>query len=273
MPARSTTTAGPGKGLLGLVTALALLAVGCSGGEEEPAPSTTEAAPSTTVPTIVVQNDTSAAESYFAALASRDPEQAADMLAASAPGSMAEGYAVHQSAVRGVLGPAESGALDRGLDRFVVCSGPAELERPPTCTEFGGLAFDDKGRLESFTVAGSDLGDRIATGGPAVLAERISVRVLSAYRSPTTESTLVVLEIVNSSDHTFEILPFAATYRPTEDSPAVEADASWGLTEVAAGDKTSVLVRFSDVSLNGVLHVGGWGANSIGTTFAVRLTG
>ena len=193
------------------------------------------------------------------------------MLEAAAPGSVAFDYATHQTAVRQVLGSSAAGSVDRSLDRALVCSGPAVPEQDLLCTEYRDLVFDNEGLLASFTVGGTELHDRIVIDGPAVTIDLVTVTAVSAYRSPSTNTILAVLEVANGGTSAFELFPFGATYRPTEESAAVEADASWGVPAIDAGATSRVIVRFTDAPLGGILQVGGWSEASIGTTFAVRV--
>ena len=81
---------------------LALLLTACPGGDDDPPP-TTAAPPTTAPPTTAAPIDGSAAvAAFFDGLASRDPLAGDDMLNATAPGSTARSYAVHQAAVRAV---------------------------------------------------------------------------------------------------------------------------------------------------------------------------
>ena len=125
--------------------------------------------------------------------------------------------------------------------------------------------------MQEFTLGGLALDGRLVVNGPAVTVDRITVREVSAYRSPTSETTMIVLDVANDADDTFELFGFAATYRPSEDAAAIEADASWGGSRIEAGDTGQVLIRFADAELGGVLQVTGWSDAGVGLTFAVRI--
>ena len=250
--------------------ALAFLLTACPG-DDDPPPTT--AAPTTTPPTTAAPIDgTAAVGAFFDALASRDPVSSASMLDASAPNSLARSYATHQAAVRGVLGASDGGSVERSTDRAVVCAGPAGPEQRLTCTEYRDLEFDDQGRLASFTIDGRDLDQRVITDGPAATVDRLTAQAVSAYQSPSSDSTLVVVELTNDGSSEFELFAFSATYRPTADAAAVEADGSWGTTAVGPGATTAVVIRFPDAPLGGALVLSGWSDASIGTTLTLRVT-
>lgn len=257
--------------LTALGVAVALLLTACPGGGDDPPPATQTEPPAPTTTDALAVDGRAAATSFFEALASRDPERTTDLVAATAPNTIARRYALHQRNVREILGVGQGGTLERAPDRAVVCSSPAVPEQDTVCTEFRDLAFDEDGLLTAFTLGGTELDDRIVVDGPAVTVDRITVRELSAYRSPTSETTLVVLEVVNNSGDAFELFGFGATYRPDEASPPVEADASWGEADIPAGATGLVLVRFPNAELGGVVQVSGWNSAGVGATFAVRI--
>lgn len=193
------------------------------------------------------------------------------MLEVSTPGSTAHKYATHQAAVRSVLGGAEGGTVEQSTDRAVVCAGPAVPEQRVVCTEYEDLEFDNQGRLSTFTIDDVDLARRIVVDGPTVTVDRITVQEISAYRSPSTESTLIVIELTNDGTNEFELFAFSATYRPTEDSAAIETDGSWGTTIVGPGGSERAVIRFPDAPLGGTLQLSGWSEAGIGTTFVIRV--
>jgi hypothetical protein len=253
-----------------LVSGLVLvIATACSGGgDDDPPPTSTTSTTTTTEP---AANSGASTAAFFEALTSRDPSQSAAMVAASAPGSVARSYALHQLAARTILGPTPAGRSERAPDRVVVCSAPAAPEQETACTEYADLAVDSEGRLTSFTVNGADITDRVLVNGPVVVVDRIEVHAVSAYRSPTSAAMFAVIEIANGSGTTFEMFPFAATYRPTEQAAAVEADASWGTAVVPSGATIRILLRFPDSALGGTLQISGWSEAETGAVFAVRL--
>ncbi len=256
--------------MVAVVVAAALGGAACTGGDDPP-PTTAATAPSAPPTTMAVVEDSDAAIDYFAALASRDPEQTTVMLTSSSPGSTANDYARHQVAARRILGADEPGFVEADDVSAIVCAGPPEPEQDVVCSTYEDFAFDPEGRLTGFTVGGEGLASRLSVDGPPTVVDRITVQHASAYRSPATETLFVVLDVINESANDFELFAFAATYRPAEDEPVVEALGAWGETTLAAGASGQVLVRFADAELGGVVNVSGWSDVSVGVTFVVQL--
>lgn len=252
-----------------VITAWALIS--SLGGDDQPPPTTsTTIPPSTTRPPSTAVEPMTAIDTYFETLASRSASRSIDMLASAAPDSPAENYARHQIAVRDILGPATPGSATRSASSATVCTTPTP-EREIVCTEFGDLVTDND-LLRSFSVEGQPVEALVVVDGPPAVVGDVTVRVNSAYRSPTSNALLVVLEVDNESGEDFEIFGFSAEYRPDDARGPVLVDGSWGTGTTPAGETSQLLLRIPDVSLHGTILLTGWSSGSGAANLTIRMT-
>jgi hypothetical protein len=255
----------------GLIVITGWALISSLGGDDEPPPTTSTTVPaSTTRPPSTAVAPMMAIDIYFETLASRSTSSAIDMLASAAPDSPAENYARHQIAVRNILGPATPGSATRSVNSATVCTTPTP-EREIVCTEFGDLVTDNE-LLESFRVEGQPVEALVVVDGPPATVGDVTVRVNSAYQSPTSNALLIVLLIDNRSNHDFETFGFSAEYRPDDAKAPVLVDGSWGMGTTPAGETSQLLLRIPDVPLHGTILLTGWSSGSGAANLTIRMT-
>ena len=255
----------------GLIVITGWVLISSLGGDDQPPPTTsTTVLPSTTRPPSSAVESMRAIDIYFEALASRSTSRVDDMLASAAPDSPAEKYARHQVAVRDILGPATPGSATRSANSTMVCTTPA-LEREIVCTEFGDLVTNNE-LLESFSVEGQPVEALVVVNGPPAVVGDVTVRVNSAYQSPTSKALLIVLKVDNGSSQDFETFGFSAEYRPDDTTAPVLVDGSWGTGTTPAGERSQLLLRIPDVALHGAILLTGWSSGSGAVNLTIRMT-
>ncbi len=253
---------------------LALVAVlvvaGCRSDEPSGSPITSSTLPPPT--TSAPGASGNYVDRFFAGLAAQSEAGGTAMVAAASPGSPAELYARHLMAMRSVLGDGTPAQVTRSSSQIRLCHTPAGPEQNVDCVVYDDVDTDDEGRISEFSIAGTAITDRIAGRGTVVTSERITVEQVSAYRSPASATLIVTIEIDNGGQGEVEVFPFAATYRPFNGGPALEADGAWGSSRVAAGSAQQVAMQFADEDFGGLLLLTGWTEGGIGVSFPLRIS-
>ncbi len=148
------------------------------------------------------------------------PASLAKARALTAPGSVAEQYAIFQAALTqglqadGVPSSTNNGTVKQQTRQFTVCgTTTTPTTTPGTCSSFSGFKLDRKGRLVSFTVAGTQLAGVIAgPGQPSSPAAGATLSLVGAYQSPASGELIIVLNAHGAPDGPRNVFVTSASY-------------------------------------------------------------
>lgn len=195
-------------------------------------------------------------EQYLTALSAEGAADIDAMVALSAPGSVAERYALHTGAVIEVQGPsgdeAEPGAVRAEGDALVLTltgAGGATVD-----TTWAGFVVDDEGLLESFTIDGTALDDRLIVDGESDSVAGVTASVVSAFQLVSNDSPVVVIEVENGADAPYRLrgADYAADGERVSSTPGEN-----GALVVPAGETARALLVFATAPFGGVVTLEG----------------
>jgi hypothetical protein len=209
--------------------------------------------PSTPTETPEFAGDDEAIEGYMNGLASGRPDVARDALQYAADDSVAHVYLQHQAnlfeaSLDGGLYHDESSVdeIDGGYEMCDVID---------VCNAFTGFVTED-GLVTSLMVNGQDPGPRLAVGdGSAVESRGVTATLLTAYRSISSESLFVVVEISTGAADA-ELFLYSATYRAPDGRQRQATDAL-GPYEIGADSTATVAMAFPAAERGGTLTIEG----------------
>lgn len=144
---------------------------------------------------------------YVEALAADGGPDTEAMVALSAPGSIAEDYAVHLGALAEVQAAAGE-PIDQG--EVTVDDGKVFLRLEGqggviVDIRWADFTLDDEGRLVDFTLDDEPLDDRLLVGGATASARGVTATVVSAFELVSNDSPVVVVEIENGGRGRFRL--------------------------------------------------------------------
>lgn len=237
----------------GAVVMLVLIAGGCGGSDDAADTTSTTVAVATTVDPAAV----GVAEQYLEALTADDGPDVDTMTELSAPGSVAEKYAVHTAALADLQAaagePASGGEVRVEGDTVIatlVGSGGATVD-----TTWSDFTLDDDGLLVDFTINGVALDDRLVVGGASDTVDGVTISVVSAFELVTNDSPVVILQIDNGGDGPYRLR--GASYEAPDGATVTSTpDEGRGLV-VGAGASNRVLLVFATAPFGGTLTLDG----------------
>ena len=191
--------------LAGLGLLVALLASGCG---SDGGGSSSDGAAATTTAAEVDGAGLEVGREYVEGVAADGGPDTEAMVALSAPGSVAEDYAVHLGAVADVQ-EAAGESLDQGE---VTVEGDQVLLRLETQggavvdTRWADFTLDDQGRLVDFTIDDEPLDDRLVVDGASATVRGVTASVVSAFQLVSNDSPVVVVEIENAGAARFRLV-------------------------------------------------------------------
>ena len=239
------------------------VAAGCSSGSsnvqtvESPEPVGPTATTTTVEPSPTAQADTAAnaANQYVVFFAKGDPASIAKMIPLTEPGSVAHAYAIHQRAV--AQAQRAGGAADLGQGPAIPADTGYKLCDPDAtsnCTVYDDFKALQNGKLVSFTVNGQPIEKRLISSkerDPQVLAA-VSVQLISAYRTITTDNLLVTFEVKNGTKGEITVASYDSQYVDAAGQQAKAAENA-GLTDLQSGAATVLLSSFPGVDVGGTI--------------------
>lgn len=247
-----------GGAALVMAAALALgaLLAGCSGDDGESGATTTTAPPGSEDLGDSGEAALAAGEEYLTALTAEGTPDIDAMVALSAPGSVAERYAVHTGALTEVQGPsgdeAEPGALRIEGDTLVVTL--TASDGSTVDTTWGDFTLDDEGLLDSFTINDTELDDRLIVDGDSDTVAGVTASVVSAFELVTNDSPVVVIEIENAADAPYRMR--GAVY-VADGERVTSVPGENGALVVPAGETARALLVFAAAPFGGTLTMEG----------------
>lgn len=123
------------------------------------------------------------------------------------------------------------------------------------CVAFENLTMAD-GRVQTFTVDGIAIDDRLTTGEASAEQGGAVIEVVGAYWSVQDNNLTVVLDVHNGGDDSVHLHHPQATYQ-TEDRRQASSFDSYGPLEVHAGMSAGVVVFVFNQNVGGTLFVKG----------------
>lgn len=200
-----------------------------------------------------------AARRYFEAFATYRPADMQQMLEEATAGSPAAVYAEVQIAYVSALQqegiPAQSSRFtvtDTGVE---LCSDDGAGGR--VCTQFETLRVDS-GKLQSFTVDGVEIAERLAAGGQVAQQGEATVELVGAYHSVQADSLVVALDVRNGSDQTLNLNPYSAEYVTVDGRQVTAADA-FAPIDLRPGVSAYVALAFPAQGVGGTVYLTGYG--------------
>lgn len=246
-----------------VVTAtLAVALAGCAsepsdvqtvGAAESVGPATT--APVELSPTPQVDTSASVAKQYMELFAKGDPASMAKMIPLAEPESAAHAYAVHQRAV--AQAQRAGGVADLSQGPAIPTEGGYKLcdsDGASNCTVFDDFKALPSGKLVSFKVDGEPIEKRLISSkerDPQVISD-VSVRLISAYRTVTTDNLLVTFEVKNGTSGGITVASYDSQYVDSAGQQAKAAENA-GLTDLQAGASSVLLSAFPGVDAGGTI--------------------
>ncbi len=237
-----------------VVAALALAACGSGGGR-----STSDATTATTVRGVTTTVDGAGLEvgrEYVEAIAEDGGPDTEAMAALSAPGSVAEDYAVHLGAVadvqRAAGEPLDQGEVTVDGDQvFLRLEGTGGVI---VDTRWSDFTLDEDGRLVDFTIDDEPLDDRLVVDGATDTAEGVTAWVVSAFQLVSNDSPVVVVEIENGGDARFRLV---GADHEAPDGRAFTTSPSGGGLVVPRGATNRAVLAFATSPFGGTLTLQG----------------
>ncbi|MFL6091093.1 MAG: hypothetical protein ACJ71Z_13245 [Aeromicrobium sp.] len=233
--------------------AAALALVGCSGNSAKEAKGDTSA-------TKVKQVSDGDISEYFKAIASADPARMEAARKFTVPGSIAEGYILHQaytlnaSIDGGSPDPAEK--LTKKKNGYESCGTDDDPDDGVSPCVLWGNVETKKGRIASLTVNGKSLKNRLSVGdGSKVDAEPYGiVEFLSAYKSVQSNALFVSLRVATGG--TAAVSDFSsAQYRSPQGRQSEAAQATGPDSQILPNSKVYVSIAFPGVDPGGEVHL------------------
>lgn len=223
------------RALLGLVLLVpATVLAGCGGDDPEPDPG-------------LPSRDQ--LDSYFAAVASYDPERLTAAAKIAEPGSVAETYVLYLRALADAHvdgGTALDGVgVQRRGEEYRACTGKGD----DSCVTWADIEGAG-GKLTGFTVNDADIDDLLVTGDDETSDGPLAdVSMLYAYKSPQS-GTLFVLADVTTTDLAVEIGTSTATY-DVPGGASTRGLVSGGPVRAGVGADVTALMAFPLSDLGG----------------------
>ena len=201
--------------------------------------------------------DKAAAQAYFTAIVSNDPDTMTDALKWAAPGSLAKGYAQH-------LANVEQSLLDGGTSEDADTLDPSgeggvygycpvgEEPDSKSCNTWENVRFNG-GKVVDFTVKKVDISKRLTLGSDEKIkvASLADVTFLSAYQSVQSKSLFVALR-VKSKNGKINVNSYTAKYRDPSGRQATATDAN-GPIDFDKDSIGNVTVVFKNAKPGGVM--------------------
>lgn len=223
----------------------------------------------------IPENASDVAKRYLEVFASDRPPVMNEMLQLSAPDSPAHLYARFQVAATQAtadqgIPPAPSNIQYDG-DIVRLCTS-AEVELPPggkRCSSYSDFAASSDTRLlRSFSVDGKPIQDRLVRGGSTAMAGRAKFSLVVGYQAASSESLLLVVEIVNGPNK-ISVYGNSATYIGTN-GRQLQASMAVGPFDVQPSATASVVIGFTDATPGGRLILQGFdGSTELEASLAV----
>jgi len=240
---------------VGAVLVLGLLVTGCgSGGGDDAA----DEGSATTVTSVEVDPDVMAvAGEYLEALTDDSGPDTVAMATASAPGSVAERYATHLGALDAIQ---VASGEQREQASVTVDGGTATVTLTPAGAEEGvdttwaDFTVDDEGRLDSFTINGVALDDRLIVGGDSDTTDGVEAALVSAFQLASSDRPVVIVEFDNGADGRYRLSE--AIYVAPDGTEGSSVPGGRGLL-VPAGEENRAALVFEAAPLGGTLTLVG----------------
>jgi major membrane immunogen (membrane-anchored lipoprotein) len=194
-------------------------------------------------------------QTYFAAIASRDPDQLEEALPLAGPGSIAEVYAGYNLAIAtasldGGQAPAQ-GEVSEVDGGYQGCEPDGAEE---SCVTWADLEGAD-GKLVDFTVDGEELDDRLKSGdGEVVESGGLgTAELLYAYQSVQSGALFVLAEVSSNG----EDVGLANGEGAYSDSAGGEilATSTLGPSELAGDSQATIALIFQGAELGGSVTI------------------
>lgn len=204
-----------------------------------------------------------AVEAYMEALGAFDsPRTMRSGLDQAVEGSTAYVYLAHRANL------AEAG-LDSGipLPALIVSRAGSGFELcDPDGDADGCSVFDDfevvDGRVNSFTIDGTDPGPRLVSGNGETVSNRgAEVEFLTAYQAISGDELQVTLRVTSGSEE-LVLFPGSATYR-SPDGRQREATHAFSPTHLGPDSTVTAALLFSGVDPGGTVKLEGWAGDSL----------
>lgn len=238
--------------VVGVVGALIVLS-GCgSGGGSSDGTTTTAGGATTTVDAAGLD----VGRRYVEAVAADGGPDTDAMVALSAPGSIAEDYAVHLGAVADVQAaagePIDQGEVTVEGDKvFLRLDGTGGVI---VDTRWSDFTLDDQGRLVDFTIDDESLDDRLLVDGASETVRGVTASVVSAFELVSNDSPVVVVEIDNGGRGRFRLA--GADYTAPDGLTGNTTPAGAGLIVPRGATKRAVLA-FPRAAFGGTITLHG----------------
>lgn len=236
---------------VGLV-AVGLVLVGCGSGGGGSSSDDTVA----TTTTAADRGGLEVGRQYVEAVAAEGGPDTEAMAALSAPGSIAEQYAVHLGAVADVQGaagePLDQGEVTVEGDKvFLRLDGTGGVI---VDTRWSDFTLDDQGRLVDFTIDDEPLDDRLLVDGPSTTVAGVKARVVSAFELVSNDSPVVVVEIDNGGRGRFRLVDADYT---SPDGLVFTTSPSGGGLVVPRGTTSRAVLAFATAAFGGTVTLHG----------------
>lgn len=258
--ALSRRTARPTHRLVAAAVALLVLAAGACGGSDGDGaadPGAAATGSSTTAPGSA--EAVAIAERYLGSLTGDGGPDTDAMVALSAPGSVAERYAVHTGALAEIQIASgedpESGTVSVDGDTVTVTFSGAG--GPPVETTWTDFTIDGHSRLDDFTINGVSLDDRLIVGGESDTTARVTATITSAFELVTNDSPVVIVEIQNGSRREYRLRHTLYATGPDEADQASGSDPSGEGLIVAPGATERAALIFGSAPFGGTVTLVG----------------
>ena len=222
--------------------------VGCDSSDSGTSASEPTSAPATT-DTAGASEAIAVGERYLTALAGGPDTEA--MLALSALGSVAERYAVHTRALSEIQvasgqQPDDLAVVVHG-DEATVTFSNSSGDVPTAWADF---TLDEQGRLDSFTIDGKPLEDRLIVDG----ASDTAARVASAFELVSNDSPVVIVEFKNQASRRYQMA--RAVYVAPDGTRSTSRPTGAGIL-IPAGTSNKAAIIFGTAPLGGTMTLVG----------------
>ena len=190
-----------------------------------------------------------AAMTYFEAFATATIRDNDEMIGAAADGSMAEDYAIVQTA----LGSASTSQVpaDQTMtvdgDEITLCDDPEDEQ---TCATYADIEVADN-KVTDFTINGEDPRPHLSVGGDPVAVNGVTYTLVGGYETITSGGILyVAYKVQNGTTAALSSNNYSAVYVDAASQQFTATNAS-GPTEVQPGAEATMLVIFDGPELGG----------------------
>jgi len=193
---------------------------------------------------------------YVEAMAADGGPDTEAMVALSAPGSIADDYAVHLGALADVQEaagePVDQGEVTVEGDKvFLRLEGTGGVI---VDTRWSDFTLDDQGRLVDFTIDDEPLDDRLVVGGASDAVRGVTATVVSAFELVSNDSPVVVVEIKNDGRGRYRLV--SADYTAPDGVTGDTTPVGQGLV-VPRGATSRAVLAFPRAAFGGTVTLHG----------------